>query len=190
MTLQNILRFGNINNYFCKCTEGIKVNTIFFDSTINDELRRQHLYNGQCSSIRLAQTIAMCEFARELIEEAFRPLDRAGTAYRWKVCGHFGPQTALYSSSQVKTVYSESSVNRLKHNLLRRAANENRDEWGYLSSGIAYAFHPHRDTVLRSLVPTELVVSYLRRRAGQCYGFHPRYWSQPVKNGSSGYNYE
>ncbi|MGH2413627.1 MAG: hypothetical protein ACRDEA_08040, partial [Microcystaceae cyanobacterium] len=58
------------------------MNTIFFDSTINDEVRRQHLYNRQifvyspCSS-----AISMCEFARELIEEAFAPLDPRTAQY-------------------------------------------------------------------------------------------------------------
>jgi hypothetical protein len=61
----------------------------------------------------------------------------------------------------------------------------------YLTTGIAYAFHPHRDTwysapfsqqnwwiPISQIVPQNAMV------------FHPRYWTQGVHNGSRRYNYD
>jgi ectoine hydroxylase-related dioxygenase (phytanoyl-CoA dioxygenase family) len=61
---------------------------------------------------------------------------------------------------------------------------------GYLNSGIAYAFKPHRDTwysppmcQLNWWLPIYDIASE------NCLAFHPRYWSRAVKNGSRDYNY-
>jgi hypothetical protein len=61
----------------------------------------------------------------------------------------------------------------------------------YLTSGISYAFHPHRDTwysapfcqinwwmPMYEIVPENIMA------------FHPRYWIQPVRNSSRVYNYQ
>jgi hypothetical protein len=60
----------------------------------------------------------------------------------------------------------------------------------YLSAGIAYAFHPHRDTWY-SAPPCQLnwwlPVSEMLPENG--LAFHPRYWRQPLANGSARYDY-
>jgi hypothetical protein len=60
----------------------------------------------------------------------------------------------------------------------------------YLTSGIAYAFHPHRDTWYSApfcqvnwWMPVYDIVPE------NAMAFHPRYWGQPVRNGSRNYNY-
>jgi hypothetical protein len=60
----------------------------------------------------------------------------------------------------------------------------------YLTTGIAYAWHPHRDTwysappcQINWWIPVYDVVSE------NAMAFHPRYWNRPVKNSSKGYNY-
>jgi hypothetical protein len=60
----------------------------------------------------------------------------------------------------------------------------------YLTSGTAYAFHPHRDTwysapqcQLNWWLPIYPVES------DNVMAFHPRYWTDPVKNSSRDYNY-
>ena len=60
----------------------------------------------------------------------------------------------------------------------------------YLTSGIAYAFHPHRDTWYSApmcqinwwLPITELMPQ-------NCLGFYPKYFNKPVRNNSAIYNY-
>jgi len=68
---------------------------------------------------------------------------------------------------------------------LRTATSDN-----YLTSGLAYAFHPHRDTwysapqcQINWWLPVYEVVPE------NCMAFHPRYWTEPIKNSSRGYNY-
>ena len=57
----------------------------------------------------------------------------------------------------------------------------------YLKSGIAYAFHPHRDTwysapfcQINWWMPVYAIGSE------NCMAIHPRYWTQPLRNSSSG----
>jgi len=122
---------------------------------------------GSCSS--LPNAIAMCEFARELIDwipgdaQYSLPVEEYA-AILAKLKPHF-----IHHPKSKQFIQGPQWV-WLKHNLLRRAANENRDEWGYLSSGIAYAFHPHRDTVLPPLCQLNWWFP-IYDRAGQCYGF-------------------
>jgi hypothetical protein len=60
----------------------------------------------------------------------------------------------------------------------------------YLTSGISYAFHPHRDTwYSASLCQLNWWFPIYDVVPENIMAFHPRYWSEPVKNGSSNYNY-
>ena len=61
---------------------------------------------------------------------------------------------------------------------------------GYLTTGIAYAFHPHRDTWYSA--PFSQLNWWLPIypiSADNGLAFHPRYWYTPVKNSSRVYNY-
>ncbi len=61
---------------------------------------------------------------------------------------------------------------------------------GYLTTGIAYAFHPHRDTWYSApLCQINWWLPIYEIEPGNGMAFHPRYWSLPVKNGSAGYDY-
>jgi hypothetical protein len=62
---------------------------------------------------------------------------------------------------------------------------------GYLTTGIAYAFQPHRDTwysAPMSQINWWLPVFPLQ--ADNCMAFLPRHWSQGLKNTSAEYNYQ
>ena len=60
----------------------------------------------------------------------------------------------------------------------------------YLTTGIAYAWHAHRDTWY-SAPPCQLNwwLPIYELHSDNAMAFHPRYWSEPVKNSSVGYNY-
>jgi hypothetical protein len=60
----------------------------------------------------------------------------------------------------------------------------------YLTTGIAYAWHPHRDTWYSA--PSCQINWWLpiyEIESNNSMAFHPQYWSQPVKNSSAEYNY-
>ena len=60
----------------------------------------------------------------------------------------------------------------------------------YLTSGVGYAHHLHRDTWYSA--PMQQINWWLpvfEIASESSMAFHPRYWSEPVKNGSAGFNY-
>ncbi len=68
---------------------------------------------------------------------------------------------------------------------LRTSTSDN-----YLTTGIAYAFHPHRDTwysAPQCQINWWMPVYDITPENGMA--FHSRYWDKPLKNGSRGYNY-
>jgi len=61
---------------------------------------------------------------------------------------------------------------------------------GYLTSGIAYAFHPHRDTWYSApFCQVNWWLPVYEIQSENSLAFHPRYWTQPLRNGSNRYNY-
>ncbi len=60
----------------------------------------------------------------------------------------------------------------------------------YLTTGIAYAWHPHRDTWYSGAqCQINWWIPIYPIRSDNCMAFHPHYWNEPVENTSSGYNY-
>jgi len=60
----------------------------------------------------------------------------------------------------------------------------------YLTSGLAYAFHPHRDTWYAAPPNQQnwwLPVYPITSESSMA--FHPRYWSEPARNSSNEYDY-
>jgi hypothetical protein len=60
----------------------------------------------------------------------------------------------------------------------------------YLTSGVGYAHHLHRDTWYSA--PMQQINWWLpifEMASESSMAFHPRYWNEPVKNGSSEFNY-
>lgn len=175
------------------------MNTIFFDSTINDEVRRQALYNGQLFVFSpCPSAIALCEFAREMIEEAFAPLEPREAQYSLPVEEYVAilaklkpsfihhPKSKQFVQGILDELGCDLSKTYFDVPRMRSATSD-----GYLTSGIAYAFHPHRDTWYSApLCQLNWWLPIYDIEPENCMAFHPRYWSQPVKNGSSGYNYD
>ena len=60
----------------------------------------------------------------------------------------------------------------------------------YLTTGIAFAWHPHRDTWY-SAPPCQINwwLPIYELESENAMAFHPRYWNEPLKNSSAGYNY-
>jgi hypothetical protein len=62
---------------------------------------------------------------------------------------------------------------------------------GYLTTGIAFAFHPHRDTWYSApMCQLNWWLPIYEIEENNGVAFHPHYWNHPVKNGSSDYNYQ
>ena len=174
------------------------MNTVFSNSTMDDEARRQNLYNGQIFVFSARpSTTALIEHARELIAEAFGSIDPETAQHKMPV----EEFAAVLTELKPKFIHHPTSKERIQALLAEfgcdlsktyfdvpRLRTSTSDE--YLTSGISYAFHPHRDTwysapfsQLNWWIPIFPVVPE------NVMAFHPRYWSQGVRNGSRRYDY-
>src|ERR1700730_17743580 len=174
------------------------MNALFFDSPVHDDERRRLLYKGQLFvySPTPAST-ALCEFAQQLSREAFAPYDPNKAQFEMEPEKY----VAILEALKPKFIHHPTSKKLIQELLkelgcdltktyfdvprLRTATSDN-----YLTSGLAYAFHPHRDTwysapscQINWWIPVYDIV------AENCMAFHPKYWTQPIKNGSREYNY-
>jgi hypothetical protein len=174
------------------------MHVIYLDSAFDDNRRRERLYDGDLFLYSpRASTTALCEFARELAEEAFAPHDPETAQYDMAVEDY----AALLSELKPRFIHHPESK-RLIQDLLEdldcdregvyfdvpRMRTSTSDD--YLTSGIAYAFHPHRDTWYSA--PTCQLNWWLpiyEISSNNCLAFHPQYWYTPLKNSSRTYNY-
>jgi len=173
-------------------------NTIYYDSEISDELRRQRLYDGQLFVYsRRASILAFAEFAKSMIEDTFGGLDPRTAQKNMDVeryaalLGKLKPAFIhhLESKLHLQRIFEELGCNLEKSYFdVPRMRSSTSDD--YLTTGIAFAWHAHRDTWYSA--PACQINWWLpiyEIESDNAMAFHPRYWSQPVKNSSAGYNY-
>jgi hypothetical protein len=173
------------------------VNTVFYDSNMSDENRRQSLYDGQLFVYSpRPSSLALCSFARELAEEAFAPLeprhaqDHLPVERFAEILAELKPKFIHHPRSKklMQQLLAEMNADPAKTHFdvprLRTSTN-------VLTTGISYAFHPHRDTWYSA--PFNQINWWMPVydvQPDNVMAFHPRYWTQPVKNGSHDYNYQ
>lgn len=172
---------------------------IFIDSKMNDDTRRKEIYGGSVFfHAPCAGALKLCELARELVEEKFRPLDPR------KIQDSMSAEQAAEMLAVLKPKF-------IHHPLAKQHIQGMLSELGcdlektyfdvprlrtafpgdYLKSGIAYAFHPHRDTWYSApFCQINWWMPVYPIGSENCMAIHPRYWTQPIRNSSSGYNYQ
>lgn len=174
------------------------MNTIYYDPPFSDARRREELYQGQLLVYSPRRsTLAFIEFARKLIMEAFAPYDPE-TAQRHlsveqyaELLGKLKPNFIHHSGSKalMRDIFDEMGCDLGKTYFdvpkMRSSTSDN-----YLTTGIAYAWHPHRDTWY-SAPPCQINwwIPIYDIQSNNAMAFHPQYWNVPVKNSSKGYNY-
>ncbi len=175
------------------------MSTVIFDSNINDDRRRRDLYAGQIYAYSpTSATTALCQLARDMCEEAFAPHDPEDAQY------HLSVEQYIEILKSLKPAFIHHP--RCKE-LIRQILDEKRCDLErvyfdvprlrtstsdqYLTSGLAYAFKPHRDTwystpqcQLNWWLPVYEV------QPENCMVFHTHYWDQPLKNSSDEFNYQ
>lgn len=174
------------------------MNTVFFDPAISDDARRKRLYEGQLLAYGPRRSsVALCDFARQMAEEAFAPLDPRQAQHHLPVerfaaiLAELKPKFIHHPKSKqlIQALLSEMGCD-LEKTYFDVPRLRTSTHAGYLTSGISYAFHPHRDTWYSA--PFSQINWWLpiyEIQPENVMAFHPRYWIQPVKNGSREYNY-
>ena len=173
--------------------------TVSFDGPGDDVGRRARVYAGEILVHRPTTTsLEFCDFARALLDEAFAPLE---------------PQAAQHSLSvqQYVSVLADLKPRFIHHPESKRFIRQLLAELGcapdetyfdvprlrsstsdgYLTTGIAYAFHPHRDTWYSApMCQINWWMPVYEIEASNAMAFHPRYWSASVPNSSANYDYQ
>jgi len=171
---------------------------IHIDSTLDDDARRDRLYDGDLFVYSpRPSTRALVEFAATMAQEAFGSLDPETAQYDMSVEDY----AALLADLKPRFIHHPESKRLITEMLIDLDCDPKKTYFdvprmrtstakGYLTTGIAYAFHPHRDTWYSapfSQLNWWLPIFPISAENG--LAFHPRYWYTPVKNGSRLYNY-
>jgi hypothetical protein len=174
------------------------VNTIYFDPNLTDEQRREQLYEGALHVISpTPSSLELCRFAQELARDAFAPHDPESA------------QDSLVVEAYVE-ILAQLKPKFIHHPRCKELIRDMLGELGcdiektyfdvprlrtmtsgnYLTAGLAYAFHPHRDTWF-SAPPSQLNwwIPVYDVGADNTIAFFPRYGSRSISNTSSEYNY-
>lgn len=171
---------------------------IYIDSKMSDADRRAELYRGSIFVHSPSQgALRLCQLAEEIVENAFSPLHplTAHESLPAERCAEIlavakpkfihHPQAKEFIQQMLMEVGCDLEKTYFDVPRLRTAFPGE-----YLKSGIAYAFHAHRDTWYSApFCQINWWMPIYELRSDNCMALHPRYWSKPIKNGSSEYNY-
>lgn len=173
-------------------------NVVYFDSSMSDDDRRNAIYEGHLFVYSARDSvIRFAAFARQLIEEAFAPLDPLTAQYELpverfaEILGQLKPSFIHHPESKkyLRSILADFGCDPEKVYFdVPRLRSSTSDD--YLTSGIAYAWHPHRDTWY-SAPPCQVNfwTPVYEIEPGNAMAFHPAYWNRKVPNTSSEYNY-
>jgi hypothetical protein len=174
------------------------MHSIFYDAAVSDDVRRGNLFQGQLYVYSPRPiSIELCNLASDMTKEVFAPHEPREAQHHLPV-GQFAKILADLKPRFIHHPECKRLLPELLRELscdldktyfdvprLRTSTSDN-----FLSTGISYAFHPHRDTwysapqcQLNWWIPVFDVVPE------NVMAFHPYYWSQPVRNSSRVYNY-
>src|SRR5580704_15582072 len=171
---------------------------VFYDPQRSDEAWRQMIYDGGIIILSPpSEMLALVEHTRGMIEDAFAPLDpqRAHEQLAVEQCveilSKLKPSYIHHPRTKelIRAVLSSFGCSRDKTYQdvprLRCAFPKN-----YLTTGIAYAHHPHRDTWYSApMCQFNWWLPIYEIETEQSMAFHPNYWDKPIKNGSADFNY-
>lgn len=173
-------------------------NTVYYESSVSDEQRRQLLFEGQLFVYSPRKsTLAFIEHARHLIAEAFAPLSPETAQYHMqveqyaKILGKLKPSFIHHPESKVhlKAILNDFGCDLEKTYFdVPKMRSSTSDK--YLTTGIAYAWHPHRDTWYAApMCQLNWWIPIYDIQSTNAMAFHPQYWSAPVRNDSEKFNY-
>jgi len=172
--------------------------SVHHDTVLTDDERRAALYRGDIFlfSPRPA-ALAFADFARALVAEAFGELDPERAQHDLPVEQY----VSVLAELKPRFIHHPRSKELLREVLREQGCDLERTYFdvprlrtstsdGYLTSGLAYAWHPHRDTWYSApMTQLNYWMPVYAIEPSNTMTFHPRYFDEAVPNTSSGYNY-
>lgn len=174
------------------------MHTIYYDARIGDDERRQKLYDGDLFVYSpRPSTTALIDFAASMARDAFGARDPETAQFDLAVKDY----AALLAELKPRFIHHPESKRLIQQMLVdfgcdpeqvhfdvpRMRTSTSND---YLTTGIAFAFHPHRDTWYSApfcQLNWWLPIFPISEDNG--LAFHPKYWHTPLRNSSRVYNY-
>jgi hypothetical protein len=174
------------------------MNAVYYDAPHSDDARREELFRGQLFVHSPSPSaMELISHARTMIEEAFGELDARTAQDHMSVEAY----ATLLTDLKPRFIHHPRSKECIQQMLVELGADPQKTYFdvprmrsstsgGYLTSGIAYAFHPHRDTWYSApMCQLNWWLPIYEVEPDNVMAFHPRYWDEPVPNSSYEYNY-
>jgi len=172
--------------------------TVYFDSKLPEAVRRERLYAGDIFVFSpRASSTALVSFAYELLTEAFKPVSPDIAQYAMQVeqfVDVFGPVKPQFihhprTKQLVRAMAAEFDC-KLDETFIDVPRLRGVTSDGYLTSGVGYAHHAHRDTWYSApMAQLNWWVPLNSFDSESSLAFLPRYTQRPVANSSSEFNY-
>jgi hypothetical protein len=174
------------------------MNTAYFDSALSDRDRLRQLYDGRIFVFSPTPgTKALIAHAKEMIVEAFGGRDPQHAQEEMDVLEF----AAIVSPLKPAFIHHPRSKALIAQILGEYGCDPERTyldvprlrigtHSGYLTSGVAYAHHPHRDTWYSApLTQINWWLAIYDFSSESSMAFHPAYWSHGVANSSDRFDY-
>jgi hypothetical protein len=172
---------------------------VHYDAALTDDARRALIYSGDLFVYSPTDpSRELVDFAKTLLDELFEGKDPEAAQHDMPVdeyarlLGEFKPRFIHHPECKrllpkmLEAVGCDLTKTYFDVPRMRTATSDN-----YLTTGIAFAFHPHRDTWYSApFCQVNWWMPIYPISHDNCMAFHPRYWKQPVRNSSSIYNYQ
>jgi len=166
---------------------------------MDDDVRRARLYEGQVFVYSASKSSKrLIQHAQNMIEEAFRDVgDPMYAQFAMPVEEYVAivaplkpkfihhPETKLIIRDLLEEMGCSLDLTYQDVPRLRMVTSD-----AYLTSGVGYAHHAHRDTWY-SAPPTQINwwIPIYPMESESSMAFHPQYWNEAVKNGSDEFSY-
>jgi hypothetical protein len=172
---------------------------VYVDAKVTDDQRRSALYDGSVFVHSPSENaLKLCRLAQQLIEEAFGPIDPL------RVHEKFSPEKSaeILGELKPKFIHHPDSKEHIRGMLVAAGCDLEKTYFDvprmrtafpgdYLKSGIAYAFHPHRDTWYSApMCQINWWMPIYELNSENCMALHPHYFGRAIKNGSNQYDYQ
>jgi hypothetical protein len=174
------------------------MNSIYTNAAVGDEIRRNRLYEGDLFVYSASSASRrLVQHAADMIEEVFPGNDPVYAQYTMPVEEYVAivaalkprfihhPKTKSLITGVLEEIGCDLDLTYQDVPRLRMVTSG-----GYLTSGVGYAHHPHRDTWYSA--PMSQINWWLPiypMESSSAMAFHENYWQQPLKNTSYEFNY-
>jgi hypothetical protein len=172
--------------------------TVHLDPSMTEAQRRSCLYGGDLVLLSpRPSTLALCDHARGFLEQAFAPHHPQQAQFHLPVeefVARFAPVKPAFihdarTKDLVRAVVTDLACDEDQTYVdvprLRGVTSD-----GYLTSGVGFAHHPHRDSWWSApLAQLNWWMPIYEFTSDSGMAFHPLYFSRPITNGSAEFSY-